>query len=377
MDPLISAIENALPPERPINHHSPCFSDEKYAVGASLGALATDYYQKALADRLMSYCGVKAVIPVASGTAALQLALTAAGVLPGEEVFVPALTFAATAAAVVHAGAVPHFVDGGTTINAYKLRRHIEATTSPTPTKRGRFNNKTGRVISAICGVDILGFPADWGGISDVARESGLILIEDAAEALGSKLDAQSCGSFGSVAILSFNSNKIVTGGGGGAILTNDEWIAAKAWDLATTCRLPHPWLIEHNGIGFNYRMPALNAALILSQMEKIDVFLKAKKELFERYKSGLGNRMLEPKEWQGEPNYWLSTMLADNEKHRDELLGELHKREIRARALFTPLHKLEPYKLFPRQTNLMQAEDLFAKAICLPSGQGALQWTL
>jgi perosamine synthetase len=375
MDPLLDAIESALPSARPIEHHAPCLTNEASIVGVATAELATNHCQQALGDRLAAYCGVEAAIPVSSGTAALQLALMSVGLRPGEEVFVPTLTFAATAAAIVHAGGIPHFVDGGTSINAFKLRRHLERSTASTPDKRGRVNVKTGRVISAIIAVDLLGFPADYTKLYDVADEFGLLLIEDAAEALGSRVNGKMCGSFGRAAILSFNNNKIVTAGGGGAVLTNDEWIAAKTWDLSSTCRKAHPWLVEHTGIGFNYRMPSLNAALCLSQLEKIGTFLSAKRALFERYKAALSGKMLEPNEWQGEPNYWLSTMLADNEKHRNELLSELHKRQIKARALFTPLHMLEAYKDYPQQINLKQAENLFSKAICLPSGQGALTW--
>lgn len=373
MDNLVDAIDKCLPGERPIYHHAPCIgASEQGYIHAALANVSNDITQNKLGCELAKYCGVEMAVPVSSGTTALQLALLACGVKHGEEVIVPTLTFAATAAAVVHAGAVPHFVDGTTSINAYKLRRHLESITAPSHTKRGRLNVKTGRVISAIIFVDLLGFPADVVKLTEIAREFGLIIIEDAAEALGSSLQGKRCGSFGDAAILSFNNNKIVTAGGGGAVLTSDEWVAAQAYNLANTCRVQHPWLVEHSGVGFNYRMPTLSAALCLSQLEKIDGFLKAKKALWDRY-SKAGAVMLAPSEWQGEPNYWLSTMLCGE---RDLVLKKLHDRGIYARALFTPLHKLECFKRYPRHTNLMQAEDLFAKAVCLPSGKGAISWT-
>lgn len=373
MDNLVDAIDKCLPKQRPIGHHDPCIgAAEQGYIHAALANTNNDITQSKLGCELAKYCSVEMVVPVSSGTAALQLALLACGVKHGEEVIVPTLTFAATAAAVVHAGAVPHFVDGTTSINAYKLRRHLESITATSHTKRGRLNVKTGRVISAIIFVDLLGFPSDVVKLTEIAREFGMVLIEDAAEALGSSLNGKRCGSFGDAAILSFNNNKIVTGGGGGAVLTSDEWVAARVHDLANTCRVHHPWLVEHSGIGFNYRMTTLSAALCLAQLEKIDGFLKAKKALWERY-SKTGAPMIAPSEWQGEPNYWLSTMLCGE---RDLVLTKLRERGINARALFTPLHKLDCFKRYPQQTNLMQADDLFAKAICLPSGKGAMSWT-
>lgn len=376
MDTLVDAIDRCLASaKRPIGHHDPCIgAAEQGYIHAALSNLNNDITQSKLGTELAKYCGVTMAVPVSTGTAALQLALMACGVKHGEEVIVPSLTFAATAAAVVHAGAVPHFVDGGTSINAYKLRRHLESITGKSHSKRGRLNVKTGRVISAIVFVDLLGFPADVEQLTAVAREFGMVLIEDAAEALGASVNGKRCGSFGDAAILSFNNNKIVTGGGGGAILTNDEWVAAQAYNLANTCRVQHPYLIEHSGVGFNFRMPTLNAALILAQLEKIDQFLDAKKALHERYVKAVGS-MLTVNNRPGEPNYWLNVMLTNK---RDLILEKLREkgREIYARALFTPLHKLECYKHYPRQPNLMQAEELFNKAICLPSGKGAMSWT-
>lgn len=372
MDSLVDAIDKCLPKGgRPFGHHDPCIgAAEQGYIHAALANLNNDITQSKLGCELAKYCGVEMCVPVSSGTAALQLALLACGVKHGEEVIVPALTFAATAAAVVHAGAVPHFVDGSTSINAYKLRRHLENITAKSHAKRGRLNVKTGRLITAIVFVDLLGFPSDVEQLTAVAREFGLYIIEDAAEALGAHVDGKRCGSFGDAAILSFNNNKIVTGGGGGAVLTSDEWVAAQVHNLANTCRLPHPWLIEHSGVGYNYRMSTLSAALILSQLEKIDQFLAAKKALNEKYLKAVGHVLTGLR---GEPNYWLSVILHNE---RDVLIQRLRDRGLNARALFTPLHKLECYKHYPRQANLMQAEDLHNKAVCLPSGKGAMPWT-
>ena len=373
---ICKAINNVLPETRPIEHHSPSFGyDEISAVSNCL-----DFNEakiRNLETSLAEYCGVGQVVAVQSGTAALHLALLASGVKPGEEVIVPSLTFVATANAVIHAGAVPHFVDGVIGPNAYKLRRHFEQNTKPAPDKRGRINNVTGRAITAIIAVDLLGFPADMPKLAALAEEFNMVLIEDAAQALGSSLGNKRCGSFGHVAILSFNNNKIVTGGGGGALLTNDEWIASKAWDLATTSRVPHDWLVEHVHIAYNYRMPSMVAALITAQLKRLPEFLEAKVKLLQKYKQALENcevDILEAKEeWQGKPNYWLVTMLlkTDFRKNRDEVFAGLHKRGVKARALFTPMHKLPMFAECPCQVNMATCEDLVSRAICLPSGVG------
>lgn len=376
MRKLVDTIDKLLPTQRPIKHHTPIIGHNSGVyLNDALSDITSNAPQLELARRLESYCGVQHAVPVSTGTAALELALKSVGVRPGEEVIVPTLTFSATASAVVHIGAVPHYVDNSTSINAFKLRRFFETKTQPTQNKRGRKNIATDRTISAIIGVDLLGYPADWEKLQMVATDFGMILIEDAAASLGSNQNGRKCGSFGAAAIISFNNNKIITGNCGGAVLTNDEWVAAQVHDLANTCRKEHPWHVEHTGIGYNYRMPTINTALILRQFGLLDDILKAKRDLFWKYQEA-GCPMLLPEPWQGRPNYWLSTMLMDNSDQRDECLRMLHERGILARALFTPLHTLPEYKDFPRMVNLLQAEDLFNKAICLPSGLGAIAWT-
>lgn len=376
---IVKAIDTLLPREgRPFEHHAPSINGSEAAFVAEClksdpyGAVSVKRLELALAE----YCGVRHAVATSSGTTALHLALLAVGVKPDTEVLVPSLTFAATANAVCHVGAVPNFIDGSLGINAYKLRRYLEQNTKPADDKRGRVNKKTGRTISALIVVDLLGFPADMPRLSAVTEEFGLILIEDAAQALGAHLGNQRCGSFGAAAILSFNGNKIVTGMGGGAFLTNDEWLAAKAWDLGNTARVPHHWLIEHKSVAFNYRMTGLTAAMILAQLDRIDEFLGAKLGIVSMYLRALEGcpdiDILTAKElWQGRPNYWLATAVLKPlfEGQRDAILKLLHRKDIRARALFTPLHKLDHFADCPRQANMSMSEDAFSRIICLPSG--------
>lgn len=379
MTPLVTAIASVLPKRRPIHHHEPytLHREQQNITKCLEGGLANDDWIRKLEEELRRTCGATQAIAVSSGTAALHVTLLAAGIKPGEEVLVPSLTFAGTANAVSYCGAIPNFVDGPLGISAYKLRRYLERTTCANPDKRGRLNCKTGRVISALIAVDLLGFPADMQKLSAVADEFGLILIEDAAQALGAKIGNQPCGSFGRAAILSFNNNKIVTGNGGGAVLTNDEWLAAKAHQLATTARVTHPWKVEHDAIAYNYRMGAINGALACAQMERLPVLLVAKRALLARYEGALGDfkgvAMLKATEvWHGQPNYWLSSLIfkrsGDCTADRDELLAELHDHGIYARSLFTPLHKLPMYAGNPRDT-MQYAENTFSRVVCLPSG--------
>lgn len=373
---VVNSISSVLPAKRPIGHHEAYINGkEKDILLECLAAGATnDNYNKKLTDQLVAYCGTEQAVTVSSGTAALHLALMAVGVLPGEEVLVPTLTFAATANAVCYVGAVPNFVDGSMGVNAYKLRRYLEQKTKPTPDRRGRLNIKTNRVISALVVVDLLGFPADYVKLSAVADEFGLVLIEDAAQALGSSVGNRKCGSFGAAAIFSFNNNKIVTGNGGGAVLTDDVFVASKVWQLSTTSRVPHKWLVENDAIAYNYRMPNICAALASAQLSQIDEFLLGKLKILGKYDAALAQypelEVLKG-EFESSPNYWLTTIrlkpaYAD---FRDDMMAALHKRGIQARALFTPLHRAAQFAGCPRQDNFLYAEDTFKRSICLPSG--------
>lgn len=381
MKHLVKAISSVLPDRRPIHHHEPKIgSAEAIYVGDCLSkGIAGNEYVKRLEANLTRVCGTTQAVCVSSGTAALHVALLAAGIVPGEEVLVPSLTFAATANSVSYCGAIPNFIDGSLGVNAYKLRRYLERTTCANPSRRGRLNCKTGRVISAIIVVDLLGFPADMTRLVEIADEFGLTLIEDAAQALGASIGNQACGSFGKAGIISFNNNKIVTGNGGGAVLTDDEWIAAKVSQLSTTARTSHPWKIEHEALGFNYRMGNLSAALATSQLEQLPQFISAKRKLQDRYTKALRDCgevtiLKSTEKWHGEPNYWLSTLVfkkpGDCTVERDALLTALHAKGIYARALFTPLHKLPMYENNPRDA-MQYAEDTFSRTVCLPSGVG------
>jgi perosamine synthetase len=239
---------------------------------------------------------------------------------------------------------------------------------------------RTGKRVAALMVVHLLGQPCSIKQISAVAERWRIPVAEDACQALGSSIHDKPCGSWGSAAALSFNYNKIVTGAGGGALLTNDDDIAKEARALATTARKFHPWLMEHNAVAWNYRMPTVCAAILEAQMARLDHFLKCKRALAEAYQEalkGIEGVSLVPDQTDAASNRWLNALMLDpamippGSAMRDALLTALHRHGLMARALFTPLHRLPMYG---RQEgyeadNPLVAEDVWRRVVCLPSG--------
>lgn len=366
---LVDAIKSCLPARRPIHHHEPFINPDQalpFIDKALRLGLGSNTFLDTFADYIRDVTKSEQVILTSSGTAALQVALTVIGVKPGDEVIVPSMTFVATANAVVHAGAIPHFIDGAPNIKPYKLRQYLASATNPYWSKQGRINKANGRRITALVIVDLLGEPADWPGIRTVASDFGIEVIEDACQAFGSKKNGAACGTFATIGVISFNNNKIVTTNGGGALLTNDPWLAAKAHQLVNTARKEHPWLVEHDSVAWNYRMGSINAALGVAQMKNFDNILAEKAALTKKYKEKLDFLV-----WG--PDFWLNTIFVPKVQH-NEILTELHKEGIFARAVSTPLHTLPMYKDHPRSDSAMlECINFFNQAICLPSGANLL----
>jgi aminotransferase in exopolysaccharide biosynthesis len=322
---------------------------------------------------LTTYTGAKFAISVVNGTAALHIALKLADVQPGDEVLLPALTFVATANAIAYCGAIPHFTDSEDStlgIDALKLREYLTKTTSRESGKC--INKNTGRVIRALIPMHTFGHPSDIDGLISIANDFNIVLIEDAAESLGSFYGGQHTGTFGLLGTLSFNGNKTITTGGGGAILTNDEGLARRAKHLTTTAKLPHAWEFRHDEIGYNYRMPNINAALGCGQLEQLSSKLKAKRELFLRYQNAFkdlkGAKLFsEPKNCQS--NYWLQTLLLDEieSKYRDDLLLATNNSGIMTRPVWVLLNELEPFRSSPSM-ELTNVKLLSQRIINIPS---------
>ena len=324
-------------------------------------------------SELARACGVAHGVAAVNGTAALEVALRVVGVGAGDEVLMPSLTFIATANAAHHLGAVPHFVDVEEStlgLAPHALRKHLERIAER---RDGvTINGQTGRRLAAVVPMHAFGHPVDMHELGAVAREFELVVVEDAAEALGSALGGRPCGSLGRVAALSFNGNKILTTGGGGAIVTDDPDLAARAKHLTTTAKVPHAWAFHHDEIGYNYRMPNINAALGVAQLAQLELRLAQKRALAERYLvafadldgvSGFAER-------EGtRSNYWLNTILLEPETAdaRDTVLRVLNDGGFMARPVWEPLHSLDIFSECP-SAPLPVTNSLADRIINVPS---------
>jgi len=373
---LVSALRDVTG-SAPVPLHAPEFKGQEWAYLKecldSTFVSSVGQFVDRFEDDLAVYTGARHAVAVMNGTAALHVALLLAGVRPGDEVLVPALTFIATANAVCYCNAVPHFVDSDSVslgVNAEKLRAYL---VSNTKTVNGQCVNRlSGRVIRALVPMHTFGHPCDMDALLSLADDFGLMLVEDAAESLGSLYHGRHTGTFGLVGTLSFNGNKTITTGGGGALLINDPDLARRAKHITTTARQPHGWEFSHDEVGFNYRMPNINAALGCAQLERLPVMLADKRNLFLRYQKALqgvpGIRLFsEPDGCQS--NYWLQTILIDSEyaAERDELLDATNKAGIMTRPVWRLMHRLSPFTAFPRM-DLSGAEDLERRVINIPS---------
>lgn len=322
---------------------------------------------------LAEYTGVEHVTAVASGTAALHLCLWAAGVESGDEVLMPALTFVATANSAAYCGATPHFVDVDAAtlgVDPARLEQHLGEIATLEP--RGCVDRRSGRRIRALIAVHAFGHPPALDELARVCAIWRLALIEDAAEALGSRQRGRHAGSRGLASALSFNGNKIVTTGGGGAVLCGDGELAGRIRHVATTARLDHPWESTHDSVGFNYRLPALNAALGRAQLEQLSSFLRAKRRLAAAYREAFepvagASIFVEPEG--AESNHWLNLLLLDrpDREVRDQILRRTHERGIATRPAWTLMHRLPMYRDCPRAP-LPRSEEIEARLIALPS---------
>ena len=373
---VVAAIKEVIG-EDPAQLHEPSFEGNEWnylkeCLDSTYVSSVGKFVDKFEAD-LAIYTGAKYAITVINGTAALHIALLLAGVEPKDEVLIPALTFVATANAVAYCSATPHFVDSEEKtlgVDAPKLRNYLEQNTTQ---KNGNcVNKKSGNVIRALVPMHTFGHPSNLSELVALADEYNLVLIEDAAESLGSFYKGQHTGTFGLMGALSFNGNKTITTGGGGAILTNNEAIARRAKHLTTTAKLPHKWEFIHDEIGFNYRMPNINAALGCAQLEQLSLKIALKRKLHDLYKDTFSK--FEEIELFNEPadtssNYWLQAILISKEFDylRDEILSETNNSGYMTRPVWGLLNELSQFKNSPTM-NLDGARDLAKRVINIPS---------
>jgi len=369
-------------PAKPIALHEPDFAGTE-AWAYVKDCLDTGWVSTAgrwvsrFEQELAAVTGAAHVVVVTNGTVALRLALHLVGVQPGDEVFLPPLSFVATANAVAHLGAVPHFVDVDSSTLAMDPSALAHRLEEVAERRNGiLLNRETGRRLAAVLPVHVFGHPADVVALRQVADNWRLPLVEDAAEALGSWRGDIHCGLFGAVGTLSFNGNKLITTGGGGALLTNDIDLAKRARHLSTTAKLSHPWAFDHDAVAWNDRMPNLNAALGVAQLEDLDRRLAFKRQLAEKYAGALADLigvelLLEPVNCCS--NHWLSTLrfTADDPSEADQqrlqLLEMAHSVGLLLRPVWKLLNQLPMYVTAPHGV-LSIAEDQALRLLNLPS---------
>jgi aminotransferase in exopolysaccharide biosynthesis len=352
IDQIVQIIKDEFATDKFIPLHEPYFggNEKKYleecidsTFVSSVGPFV-DLFEQRIAEITETKKGVAVV----NGTAGLQVALRLVGVQANDEVLTQALTFIATANAINYNQAKPVFIDVdrdtmGLSPSALKafLEEFGELREGST------FNKKTGKRIGACVVMHTFGFPARIEELVVICDTWKIPLVEDAAESLGSTVNGKALGGFGKVGVLSFNGNKIVTSGGGGAIVSNDLELAAKAKYLTTTAKVPHPYEYVHDELGYNFRMPNINAALICAQLEQLDFFLKKKRELALAYKSRLDQLGVNFR-WElpnTQPNYWLMCVELENLDERNLFLKESNNSNVMTRPIWQLMNKLPMYK--------------------------------
>jgi perosamine synthetase len=381
-DHIVKAVQKVCG-EGPVYLHEPSVSNleqefVKDCVNSTFVSSVGKYVDR-FEQEIAEYTGAKHAVAVVNGTAALHISLILAGVGKDDEVLVPGLTFAATANAICYAGAIPHFVDSeeetfGICPNALEiyLSKICEIKNNTC------INTQTGRKITAIIPVHIFGHPCKIEQLVSVAKKFNLKVVEDAAESLGSYYKGQHTGTFGKLGIISFNGNKIITTGGGGMIITDDEYLAHQAKHLTTTAKVPHKWEYVHDQVGYNYRMPNLNAAFGCAQLKQLPEFLQSKRDLFEKYceqLSGLDGIRLFQEPSDCSSNYWLQTITLDepNQVLRNDILSALNEAGLMSRPTWTGLHRLEHFKDCPNM-DMSVVNSLEKRIINIPSSSFLIQ---
>ena len=351
-DDIVDFVRGIYGKEGLIPLHEPLFigNEKKYlnecidsGYVSSIGKFVDKFEEK-----IAEYTGSKYVVATTNGTAALHIALLISDVNKGDEVITQPLTFVATCNAIRYCGANPIFVDvdretmglSPDSLN-YFLSENADIKNNQC------FNKTTGKIIKACVPMHTFGHSCRISEIKEICDKYKIILIEDAAESLGSFYNGKHTGTFGSLGVLSFNGNKIISGGGGGCIITDDEALAKKAKHITTTAKVPHKWEYSHDMVGYNYRMPNINGALLVAQLERLENFLVSKREVAMKYKFFFKNK---PYGFVEEPvnscsNYWLNSIILIDKEERDLFLRETNSKGITTRPIWTLMNKLSMFQ--------------------------------
>jgi len=321
-------------------------------------------------EKIANYTGVKYAIATSNGTSALHISLLLADVDQNSEVITQPLTFVATCNAISYCGAQPIFLDVDKDtmgLSPSALKNFLENNT--TVKSQQCINNKTGKVIKACMPMHTFGHPCRIDEIKEICDKYHVFLIEDAAESVGSIYKGKHTGTFGQVGVMSFNGNKIITAGGGGCIVTNDKALAKKAKHLTTTSKVPHKWNFNHDMVGYNYRMPNLNAALLVAQLENLDNFISSKRKLANVYEVFFNstNYVFVKEPMDSKSNYWLNSILLKNKQQRDEFLDETNSSGIMTRPIWTLMNRLPMFEC-AQCGDLKNSEWLEDRVVNIPS---------
>ena len=321
-------------------------------------------------EKIAKYTGARYAVATSNGTSALHISLLLTNVTRNDEVITQPLTFVATCNAISYCGANPVFIDVDKDtmgMSPSALQKFLENNTSIK--NQQCINNKTDKVIKACVPMHTFGHPCRIDEIKDICDKYYICLIEDAAESLGSLYKDKHTGTFGQMGVMSFNGNKIITAGGGGCIITNNEVLAKKAKHLTTTAKITHKWEYTHNMVGYNYRMPNLNAALLVAQLENLESFLLNKRELAMMYKDFFSDKACHfvEESLHSKSNYWLNTIILKDKEQRDLFLEEANSKGVMIRPVWTLMNKLTMFK-HSQCYGLTNVEWLEERVVNIPS---------
>ena len=370
----IDFIRSIYGSERVIPLHEPRFigNEKKYLNDCidSTFVSSTGKFVDEFEEKIAKYTGAKYAVATSNGTSALHIALLLANVAKNDEVITQPLTFVATCNAISYCGANPIFIDvDKETMGLSPLSLQAYLKKNAFIKNQQCINNNTGRVIKACVPMHTFGQPCRIDEIKEICDKYNISLIEDAAESLGSFYKDKHTGTFGQMGVISFNGNKIITGGGGGCVITDDEILAKRAKHLTTTAKVSHKWEYIHDMIGYNYRMPNLNAALLVAQLENLDSFLLNKRELAMMYKDFFSDKACHfvEESLHSKSNYWLNTIILKDKEQRDLFLEEANSKGVMIRPVWTLMNKLTMFK-HSQCDGLTNVEWLEERVVNIPS---------
>ena len=332
---------------------------------SSVGKFVDEFEKK-----IASYTGAKYAVATNNGTSALHISLLISGVESGDEVITQSLTFVATCNAISYCNTVPIFIDvDKDTMGMSPVALEAFLKENAIIKDQQCVNKSTGNIIKACVPMHTFGHPCRIDEIQRICKEWHITLVEDAAESLGSFYNNQHTGTFGELGVISFNGNKIITSGGGGCILTNNEELAKKAKHITTTAKEPHKWEYTHDLVGYNYRMPNLNAALIVAQLEQLEGFLRNKRFLAKSYEDFFngGNIQFVSEPENSKSNYWLNSIILKDKIQRNLFLDETNSQSVMTRPIWTLMNKLPMFKE-AQCGDLTNAEWLEERVVNIPS---------